>query len=180
MVWYSYVIPWYGITMSYQGMVWYYFVMVWYGMVSLCHGMVWLWDGSTPLHWVNLGHGVLYILYLVLPCFSKFIIFCYAYMESNLKKVDIIIQIFKAGRQKSIKFIQLLTSGRLRSHDSVDPGFFLSQSKLSIPLQSFGQQNLVLLLIYPWTQEHKVLVKLALCVDQTKKTWDINDNNTIW
>ena len=23
MVWYSYVIPWYGITMSYQGMVWY-------------------------------------------------------------------------------------------------------------------------------------------------------------
>ena len=90
-----------------------------------------------------------YILYLVLPCFSKFILFSYAYMESNLKKVDKIIQFFKAGRKKSIKFIRSLTSGRLPSHDSVDQGFFLSQSKLSIPLQSFGQQNLVLLLIYP-------------------------------
>ena len=133
MVWYNYVIPGYG-------MVWYGITLSWYGMT-----MGWLYT----LHWVNLGHGVLYILYLVLPCFSKFILFCYAYMESNLKKLDIIIQFFKAGRQKSIKFIQLLTSGMLPSHDSVDPAFFLSQSKLSIPLQSFGQQNLVLLLIYP-------------------------------
>ena len=54
MVWYTFVIPWYGITMSYLGMVWYH-GMVSYNYVIPGYGMVWYGMTMGWLYTFTLG-----------------------------------------------------------------------------------------------------------------------------